>query len=63
MQLLTDAGFPSGKGLPTITLEVESQENADLLKPMTDAWEKSIGLSSNVVVFSGQDYIAELNVE
>jgi oligopeptide transport system substrate-binding protein len=59
MTLLSDAGFPTGKGLPTLKIQVASQDNADLVRIMTDAWEESIGLKSDIVVFSGLDYISE----
>ncbi len=61
MQLLSEAGFPGGKGLPTVTVALPS-DNDDLLNLMKAAW-KDIGVDVVRVKTDGNyyDHLATLD--
>jgi oligopeptide transport system substrate-binding protein len=49
-KLLADAGFPGGKGLPTLVAKLlKGSYYIDLVKIMADAWKAQIGLAVNIV--------------
>ena len=58
--LLSQAGYPDGKGLPPVLFKVGGQGAADLAQKMVDAWKTEIGLQSSVQVIETGDVLAQL---
>ncbi len=58
LKLLSQAGFPGGKGLPPLVLKIGAGDEA-IAKKMADAWKASIGLSTDVKVVQA-DYYSEI---
>jgi oligopeptide transport system substrate-binding protein len=59
LKLLAEAGFAGGKGLPALQVKVGAGGQDDV-KQMADAWEKAIGLKTEIKTFTGDDYFAEI---
>ncbi|MGA2974101.1 MAG: peptide ABC transporter substrate-binding protein [Spirochaetia bacterium] len=60
-KLLADAGFPDGKGLPSVVVLVskDSQMVKDIVKIMADAWKSLIGLDVVSNEVDSNAYLAE----
>lgn len=58
--LLSQAGYPGGKGLPPVVIKVGGKGAADLVQKMADAWKTEIGLQSHVQVIETGDVMAQL---
>jgi len=61
LKLLADAGFPKGKGLPTLVVKLAqgSTDMKDLVATMSTAWKSLIGLDVSVVEVDPDAYLAE----
>jgi peptide/nickel transport system substrate-binding protein/oligopeptide transport system substrate-binding protein len=62
MKLLSDAGFPRGKGLPTLVIKVQGEDSVSTgqARKMADTWKSAIGLPTDVRVFKPDNFYAEL---
>ncbi|HEY9593849.1 MAG TPA: peptide ABC transporter substrate-binding protein [Spirochaetia bacterium] len=60
-KLLADAGYPEGKGLPTLVVKVsaDNQTMNTIVQTMADAWKSLIGLDVSVKQVDSADYLAE----
>jgi oligopeptide transport system substrate-binding protein len=60
-KLLTDAGYPDGKGLPTVIVKVSSDSDSmkALVQKMADAWKSLIGLNVVIKEVDPNSYLAE----
>src|SRR5208283_3233774 len=60
-KLLADAGYPEGKGLPSLTVKVssESQGMKTIVQKMADAWKALVGLDVIVKEVDPNAYLAE----
>ncbi len=59
-KLLADAGFPGGKGLPTLVAKLQKgSDMIDLVKMMSDSWKSQIGLNVTVNEIDPASYLAE----
>lgn len=60
-RLLVEAGFPGGRGLPKLVVEVFGDSiAADAARVMTEAWSLELGLAVEVRETEGDDYLAAL---
>jgi peptide/nickel transport system substrate-binding protein/oligopeptide transport system substrate-binding protein len=60
-KLLTDAGFPEGKGLPSLVVKLQKgSDMATPVKTMADAWKTLIGLDVKVTEADPGTYLAEV---
>ena len=60
-KLLTDAGYPDGKGLPPLVVKVSSDSDnlKAIVHKMADAWKTLIGLDAQVKEVDPNAYLAE----
>ncbi len=60
-KLLSDAGYPDGKGLPTLTVIVssDSQSMKGIVQKMADAWKALAGLNVVIKEVDPDAYLAE----
>ena len=60
-KLLADAGFPGGKGLPTLVVKLsrDNESMKTIVGKMADAWKSLIGLSLTVTEVDPANYLAE----
>jgi oligopeptide transport system substrate-binding protein len=61
-KLLAEAGFPGGKGLPTLVVKVsrENQSMKAIVVKMADAWKNLIGLNLTVTEVDPASYLTEM---
>lgn len=56
-QLLADAGYPNGEGLPTLQIIItNSQENKDKAQIIQAMWKENLGVQSDIVTFESKVY-------
>ncbi len=56
-QLLADAGYPNGEGLPTLQFIItNTQENKDKAQVMQAMWKDSLGVECEIVTFESKVY-------
>lgn len=56
-QLLADAGYPNGEGLPVLTLMVtNSQENKDTAQVIQAMWKENLGVQTEIVTYEDKVY-------
>lgn len=56
-QLLADAGYPDGAGLPTLQFIItNTQENKDKAQVMQAMWKESLGVDCEIVTFESKVY-------
>lgn len=56
-QLLADAGYPDGEGLPTLQFIItNTQENKDKAQVMQAMWKESLGVECEIVTFESKVY-------
>ena len=56
-QLLSDAGYPNGEGLPTLQFIItNTQENKDKAQVMQAMWKESLGVECEIVTFESKVY-------
>lgn len=56
-QLLADAGYPNGEGLPTLQIIItNSQENKDKAQMIQAMWKENLGVQSEIVTFESKVY-------
>jgi oligopeptide transport system substrate-binding protein len=60
MKLLSDAGFPQGKGLSALIIKIGGSGAAEIGGKMADAWKSAIGLMVDVQVVQGGDYFSQI---
>jgi peptide/nickel transport system substrate-binding protein/oligopeptide transport system substrate-binding protein len=59
--LLADAGFPAGRGLPKLTIEVFGDSSAaDAARVMAETWRLELGLQTEIRETDGDEYFAAL---
>jgi peptide/nickel transport system substrate-binding protein/oligopeptide transport system substrate-binding protein len=59
--LLADAGFPAGRGLPKLTIEVFGDSSAaDAARIMAETWRLELGLQTEIRETDGDEYFAAL---
>ncbi len=59
--LLADAGFPAGRGLPKLVIEVFGDSSAaDAARLMAETWRLELGLETEIRETDGDDYFAAL---
>ncbi len=57
LELLAEAGFPDGKGLPKIVLKIpEGEENKRIAALMAASWKESIGQEAEIIVSDFSTY-------
>ncbi len=63
MKLLSDAGFPGGKGLPPLVIKISSGSTGlkKLLQQMADAWKSYAGLEVVWKEVDPDSYFAEIH--
>ena len=62
-KLLAQAGFPDGKGLPTLVAKLAKDSGAvSMVQKMADAWKSSIGLNVEIRQVDPDSYLAETRV-
>jgi peptide/nickel transport system substrate-binding protein/oligopeptide transport system substrate-binding protein len=62
--LLEEAGFPGGRGLPTLTFKIpQGPESRRIASVMADAWENAIGLTVRVLDYPYSRYYDELKAQ
>ena len=60
-QLLADAGYPNGEGLPTLKFIItNTQENKDVAQVMQAMWKENLGVQVEIVTFESKVYWDEL---
>lgn len=63
-QLLADAGFPGGQGMPQIVFRIPpSQEASRIVSLMASAWDTVLGVSSRVEVVPYEEYMDSLDLD
>lgn len=56
-QLLADAGYPNGEGLPTLQLIItNTKENKDKAQILQALWKENLGVSVDIVTFESKVY-------
>lgn len=56
-QLLADAGYPNGEGLPTLQFIItNSQENKDKAQMMQAMWKENLGVECEIVTYESKVY-------
>lgn len=56
-QLLADAGYPDGAGLPTLKLITQNdQEKKDIVQAMQAMWKENLGVNTEIVTFESKVY-------
>ena len=62
LKLLSEAGFPGGKGLPQIVIKIGdgNSEDEDITKIMKATWGEKLGLDVKVVKVGNQNFYDEL---
>ncbi len=62
-KLLADAGFPGGKGLPTLVVKVAKDSAAvGMLQKMADTWKTLVGLNVDIRQVDPDSYFAQTRV-
>lgn len=60
-ELLAEAGFPKGTGLPTLTIKIsQSKEAYRIASLMAEAWEHGLGIAVDISVSPYESYIENL---
>jgi ABC-type oligopeptide transport system substrate-binding subunit len=60
--LLARAGYPSGRGLPRITIALdESAQNASLANELAAQWQQNLGVNVAIVPYSHKPYLSVLD--
>lgn len=60
-ELLAEAGFPKGTGLPTLTIKIsQSKEAYRIASLMAEAWEHGLGIAVDISVSPYESYIEDL---
>lgn len=56
-QLLADAGYPNGEGLPTLQLIItNTKENKDKAQILQALWKENLGVNADIVTFESKVY-------
>jgi len=62
-KLLADAGYPGGKGLPTLVAKVAKDSTAvGMVQKMADAWKSLVGLNVEIRQVETDSYFAQTRV-
>lgn len=62
-KLLAEAGFPDGKGFPTLRLiTTSSQTNKDIAQAFQGMWKQNLGIDVEIVTFESKLYWDEFDV-
>lgn len=60
--LLAQAGYPAGRGLPRITIAFdESAQNATLANALAGQWQRNLGVNVSVVPYPHKPYLSVLD--
>jgi oligopeptide transport system substrate-binding protein len=60
--LLSEAGYPAGRGLPPITIALdESAQNATLANELASQWHRTLGVRVDVVPYPHKPYLSVLD--
>jgi peptide/nickel transport system substrate-binding protein/oligopeptide transport system substrate-binding protein len=61
LDLLAEAGFPRGKGLPEAVIKIpEGEDSQRIAQLMADAWAKQLGLKVTLVPYPYEVYLKEV---
>ena len=61
-QALADAGYPDGKGFPTITIKFNTnQGNQDVAQYIQSEWKKNLGINVNISQEEWATFVADRN--
>lgn len=61
-KLLSEAGYPDGKGFPKIKfITSTNQVNKDTAQAMQSMWKENLGIEAEIVTFESKVYWGELN--
>ena len=64
LELLGEAGYPEGRGLPALTIFIpENTEDMRLAGLMQEAWESELGLAVEITTVTGRSYQEALETE
>jgi len=62
-KLLSDAGFPDGKGFPTLNLiTFNKQTNKDVAQAIQGMWQQNLGITVEITTFESKVYWDELDL-
>jgi peptide/nickel transport system substrate-binding protein/oligopeptide transport system substrate-binding protein len=60
LSLLSDAGFPNGKGLPPIIIKIPSGDSERIAGVMSTAWEENLGVEVEIRTVDNRTYFNSL---
>ncbi|HEX6508626.1 MAG TPA: peptide ABC transporter substrate-binding protein [Chloroflexota bacterium] len=61
-RLLAKAGYPQGRGLPPVAIEVdESAQNAVLANELADQWNRVLGVNVTILPYAHKSYLSVLD--